>query len=131
MKLHDRLKEVRSQRGLTLAQVKERTGLSVSYLSDLERARTQNPSLETIDKLATCYGMSTTDLLHGVEGWGEFTFEAFPPGVAELLRAGKIDETDARDLSRVEFRGKRPQTEEEWFQLYLYLRSVMKPYLES
>lgn len=131
MKLYERLKEVRTQGGLTLVQVKERTGLSVSYLSDLERGRTQNPSLGTINKLANCYGMSTTDLLGGVEGWREPISEVFPPGVADLLNAGRIDETAARDLSRVEFRGKTPQTEDEWFQLYLYLRSMMKPYLES
>jgi XRE family transcriptional regulator, regulator of sulfur utilization len=131
MKLHERLKEVRTQRGLTLLQVKEQSGLSVSYVSDLERGRTSGPSLETLDKLATCYQMTTADLISGIEGWGETTLAALPNGLAELLTDETIDAEAARDLSRVEFRGKRPQTREEWYELYLYLRRMMKPYLGS
>jgi len=131
MKLHERLKEVRKDRGMTLLQVKESTGLSVSYLSDMERGRTQSPSLETLEKLATCYGLTTTDLVAGTENWGEETLGALPPGLGDLVESKRIDESIARDLSRVELRGKRPQTSEEWYELYLYLRRMIKPYLEE
>lgn len=131
MKLHDRLKEIRKARELTLLQVKERTGLSVSYLSDLERGRTSNPTLDTMEKLAGCYGLTLPDLVAGVEGWGEATTESLPPGLSELLASGEIDMGWAQDLSRLEFRGKRPQTEEEWREIFYYMRRMMKPYLDE
>ena len=37
MKLHERLRELRSERGLRLKDVAETAGISVPYLSDLER----------------------------------------------------------------------------------------------
>ena len=51
MKLHERLRELRSERGLRLKDVAEVADISVPYLSDLERGRT-NPSLETLQTLA-------------------------------------------------------------------------------
>jgi len=131
MKLHDRLKEVRKARGMTLLQVKDRTGLSVSYVSDLERGRTSNPTMDTMEKLAVSYGMNLPDLVGGVEGWGATTTAALPPGLETLVERGEIDTGWAQDLSRLEFRGKRPQTEEEWREIFYYMRRMMKPYLDE
>lgn len=131
MKLHDRLKEVRKHRGLTLLQVKDSTGLSVSYLSDLERGRTNNPTVETLEKLARCYGVNLPDLLAGVEGQGHVTVESLPPGLKDLVAASEVDPEWARDLARLEFRGKRPQTKDEWREIYYYMRRMMKPYLDE
>ena len=57
MKLHERLRELRSERGLRLKDVAETAGISVPYLSDLERGRT-NPSLETLQTLAGAYDIT-------------------------------------------------------------------------
>lgn len=130
MQLKDRLKETRRQRDLTLLQVAETTKLSVSYLSDLERGRTK-PSLDTLERLAAYYGMSMVDLLSGVEGWGTQSGESLAPGLLSLVQQEKIEKDIARDLNRIELRGKRPQTEDEWYELYLYLKLVMKPYLQK
>lgn len=130
MQLKDRLRETRRQRDLTLLQVADGTKLSVSYLSDLERGKT-NPSLDTLERLATFYKMSMVDLLSGVEGWGTQTEESLAPGLQSLIQQNKIEKDIALDLNRIELRGKRPQTEDEWYELYLYLKSVMKPYLQK
>lgn len=50
------LKRLRKDNKMTLAKVSEDTGLSISFISDIERGRT-NPSVKTIDKLAACYGV--------------------------------------------------------------------------
>ena len=128
MELGARLREVRRGQKLTLLQVAEQTGLSVSYLSDLERGRTK-PSMETLERLSSCFGLSGVDLLAGVDGWSTPSAGGLAPGIAELLVAGRIDEAAARDLNRVELRGLRPRTAEEWHELYLYLRRLMRPYL--
>ena len=62
MKLHERLRELRQERGQRLKDVSGIAGISIPYLSDLERGRT-NPSLETLQTLANAYGISVADLL--------------------------------------------------------------------
>src|SRR5690606_32488346 len=117
MKLQDRLKEVRTTHDLTLKELANRTGLSVSYLSDIERGRT-NPSLSTLESLAIALEMTVIDLLTGVDFAGEITEASLPPGLPELL-----EDEDYRDqitpewiamLSKIQLRGKRPQTKEDW-----------------
>ncbi len=58
----ERLRIVRKRKDMTLAEVAEATGLSVSFLSDLERGRT-DPSFSTLKKLASCYRVSPAYLL--------------------------------------------------------------------
>lgn len=56
------IRELRKGQGMRLAQVAEKTGLSVSYLSDLERGRT-DPSLKTLRLLAACFDVTVAHLL--------------------------------------------------------------------
>lgn len=56
-----RLKEKRKALGLTLAQAGEQSGLSTSFLSDIEVGRS-SPSLSTLAKLAACYHTTIAEL---------------------------------------------------------------------
>lgn len=62
----ERLKNLRQRSGKKLINISDDTGLSVSYLSDIERGRT-NPSLETCMKLAEVYGVTLAQLFQGIE----------------------------------------------------------------
>src|SRR4051794_26446840 len=84
MKLQERLKELRTAHDLTLKGLAERTHLSISYLSDIERGRT-TPTLSTLETLATALNMTVIDLLTGVDFAGKQTEASLPPGLAELL----------------------------------------------
>ena len=130
MKLGDRLREIRQQHEETLLQVAQSIDLSVSYLSDLERGRTR-PSLDTLERLAAHYRLSLADLVENVDGWGEPSLDALPPGLAQLVKSGDISEEFALDMSRIELRGRRPQDREEWLELYLHLKRIMQPYLRD
>ncbi|MEB3100790.1 helix-turn-helix domain-containing protein [Ferviditalea candida] len=44
---------IRKQRGLTLSELAERTGISKSYLSNIERDLKQNPSIQVMEKIAS------------------------------------------------------------------------------
>jgi XRE family transcriptional regulator, regulator of sulfur utilization len=128
MKLHERLKEVRISRDLTLKGLAERTGLSVSYLSDIERGRT-NPSLTTLETLAVALDITVLDLLTGVDFAGEQTDAGLPPGLAELLGDQEYQQEITPDwvsmLSKIQLRGKRPQLKREWLELYLHLKRIL------
>lgn len=128
MKLEERIKELRTQHRLTLRDLSESTGLSVSYLSDIERGRT-TPSLNTLEALSVAFHISVADLLSGVDFAGEKTIAALPVGLQELLQdqefGDQIDEQWISLLNRIELRGKRPQTKVEWLELYLHLRRIL------
>lgn len=129
MKLHHRLKELRTAHSLTLKGLAERTGLSVSYLSDIERGRT-TPSLATLESLASALEMTVIDFLTGVDFAGEPTNASLPPGLAELLEdeeyQGEITPEWAAMLSKIQLRGRRPQTKEDWLILYLQLKRILE-----
>lgn len=62
----ERLRWLRDRADLTLAEVSSMTGLSISYLSDMEHGRTL-PTMVPLYKLAAAYGMTASDLLRGVD----------------------------------------------------------------
>ncbi len=61
-----RLRQVRAQRGVTLTEVSERTGISKSTLSRLENGQ-RRPSLELLLPLAQAYGVPLDDLVGAPE----------------------------------------------------------------
>lgn len=63
--LHGRLRMLRHRAGLTLAQVSERAGITLSFLSDIERGRSL-PGLDTLERIADVYGLSVGELLVNV-----------------------------------------------------------------
>lgn len=129
MKLQDRLKELRSHRDLTLKGVAERSGLSVSYLSDIERGRT-TPTLNTLEVIAEALEMSVIDFLTGVDFAGELTDASLPPGLSDLLQDDEYEHEITPEwvetLSKIQMRGKRPQTKREWLELFLYLKRILE-----
>ena len=129
MDLGDRLRELRKSKGETLKVTSEGTGLSVSYLSDIERGRT-NPALQKLKVLAAHFDISVADLLHGVEFAGKQTSQALPPGLSELINdeewAYEIDEGWVELLAKIDLRGARPQTKKQWLELYLSLKRILE-----
>ncbi len=62
-RLGERLRERRLAAGFTLKHVSAKTGLSVSFLSAVERGTT-GASVATLHKLTALYGITISDLLH-------------------------------------------------------------------
>ncbi len=54
---------VRKKRGLSLSELADRTGVSKSYLSNIERNLKQNPSIHVVEKIATVLHVDLNDLL--------------------------------------------------------------------
>lgn len=132
MRLGDRLGELRKERGLTLREVRElvqeRTGerISVSYLSELERTDTI-PSVETLLRLCKAYDLSLNDLLSPVDFFGDVGESRYPKELRDLTEGQRIPEEWADTLSRIEFRGRRPGSQEEWLAIYSMLKAFMEP----
>lgn len=128
MYLHERLRELRKERHLRLRNIAEQMNISVPYLSDLERGRT-NPSLDTLQSMAAAYGISVKDLLTGIEGYDETTAGALPSGLADLLAdpvlGAQLTPDWVSTLARIELRGRRPRSKHDWYEIYLHLRRIL------
>ncbi len=59
----ERLRRARSARGKTLRQVAGSAGVSIAYLSDLERGVLENPTLDKLRGIAAALSISLNDLL--------------------------------------------------------------------
>ncbi|MDQ3655764.1 MAG: helix-turn-helix domain-containing protein [Chloroflexota bacterium] len=57
------MRMTRLEQGLSQRELASRSGLSRSYVCDIERGRGAHPSVETLDKLATALGFARVDLL--------------------------------------------------------------------
>lgn len=122
MEIGERLRQLRTGRNMTLLDVKERTGLSVSHLSDIERGRAR-PSLDAIEALARCYGIGLADLMTGVDPLVADP-GGYPDGLRQLVERGDISREWADVLNRIEFRGRRPASAREWEMLHVYLQAM-------
>lgn len=59
---HNRMKEIRKEIGMTLEQLSMKTGISVGYLSHLERGTRENPTICIMDKIAYALGKSLLEV---------------------------------------------------------------------
>jgi XRE family transcriptional regulator of biofilm formation len=62
---------LRKLRGFTLSKLSERTGISKSYLSNIERNLKQNPSIHVMEKIATVLDVDLKTLLKIAAADGE------------------------------------------------------------
>ena len=62
MKLSAKLRELRTKNNLTLKELSTKSGISVSFISDIENER-RNPSIETLKILADALGVSADEFL--------------------------------------------------------------------
>ncbi|MGB9856798.1 MAG: helix-turn-helix domain-containing protein [Dictyoglomaceae bacterium] len=61
MNVGKKIRELRKERNLTLEELSKRTGLSLSYISLIERGL-KNPSLKALEKIASCFGLTPAAL---------------------------------------------------------------------
>lgn len=70
MKVHgQRIRELREERGYSLVDFALKAGISVSYLSEIERGA-KKPSLRTLDKIASSLNVPKSQLIEAVSAEG-------------------------------------------------------------
>lgn len=72
MSLAAKLKALRIRRAKSLQQLADEVGASKAHIWDLEQARSKNPSIELLTKIAKALGVSVADLVgENPQGKGE------------------------------------------------------------
>ncbi len=128
MKLYERMRDLRRRNGLRLKDVASAAGLSIPFLSDIERG-TVNPSLETLVTLARTYNLTLQELLQGVNFVGTAQGQVIPIGLQELLAdpvlGAQLTPEWVRTLSRIDLRGRRPRDKHDWYEMFMHLRRIL------
>ena len=129
MKLYERMRDLRRRNGLRLKDVASAAGLSIPFLSDIERG-TVNPSLETLVTLARTYNLTLQELLQGVNFVGTAQGQVIPIGLQELLAdpvlGAQLTPEWVRTLSRIDLRGRRPRDKHDWYEMFMHLRRILE-----
>jgi len=120
-----RIKQRRLESGLSLTGLAIRAGISRSYLHSLESGTAANPSQKVIGSLAQCLGVAVADLLQSETGTGSAPTD-LPPGLAEFANEYDLPTTDVEMLRRLEYRGKQPNTPDDWWYLYESIKRTVK-----
>lgn len=68
----EKIRELREERGYSLADLARKAGISVSYLSEIERG-TKKPSLKVIDKLARTMNINKSLIIDVEQGTAEIS----------------------------------------------------------
>ena len=61
------LKHIRKKSGMTQEELSKKSGVSRSYIGDLENARSSSMSIQTLQKLSDKLDVCIYDLLEGIE----------------------------------------------------------------
>jgi transcriptional regulator with XRE-family HTH domain len=125
-----RLKQLRLEKGLSVADLAEQAGVSKPYIWQIEYGRRQNPSGDKLQKLASALGVTIADLIGSPAGIPEEVLGEAPESLrAFAKRRGKrlgLRREDVEMLKHVHYRGKRPETVEDWELVFLFLRRILE-----
>jgi transcriptional regulator with XRE-family HTH domain len=130
MELRERLAQLRQSRNYKLRELREAieaaTGesMALSYLSTLEKEN-RTPSIDTLTKIAAGYGMSLRELLGPVVLPGA-PQRQYSQTFEEVAAERGMSDAEKEELYQFEFRGKRPETKEDWDLLYSVLKTIEK-----
>lgn len=92
MSIGEKVRKIRKEKGLSIMDLKEKTGLSKSTISDLENDKS-SPTIDTLQKIANALSVDIKEFFEKkLENQTELIddlVEEFPEGVYVLRRASK------------------------------------------
>jgi transcriptional regulator with XRE-family HTH domain len=121
-----RIKQRREELQISLTQLSEKAGVAKGYIWELENENSDKdvrPSADTVFKIAEALGTSAADLL------GKKIQQTSTPDIPDTLRqfaeAQDLTEADVEMLARIEFRGEKPETKDDWQYIYESIRRTI------
>lgn len=110
----DRIKLRRTEQELSLAELARRVDISKGYLHNIESGETVNPSAEVLFRIANELHTTIADLLGEEEQQPLQTDVVIPSVLEQFAKKAGLTEADKQMLARIEYRGKKPETLEDW-----------------
>ena len=129
MTLAEKLKSLREEKKLSVAELAEQSGVSKPYIWQIEDGRRKNPTGEVLRKLASALGTTVPELMGAPAGIREDALADMPSALREFVkRRGKacdVRPEDVEMLKLIHYRGKRPKASADWELIFLFLRRIL------
>jgi len=117
--LGTRLRQLREAKEWSLSQLAERANISRSYLAQIESGESI-PTQAKITLLANALGALPSELL------GEDPEKInIPDSLRSFAEAANLGSGEIQMLARIEYRGKRPNSVEEWKAIYSVIKGML------
>ncbi len=133
MNFGQRLRNPRTEKGMTLPELADKTGLSKGFLSQLENEQQTNPSLDTLKKIADVFGITLAELLQKDSVKAKrIVPDTIDPSLKECLDEMRHEGlTPNEDVLQAIFavqhrKGTQPKTKSDWRYLYDSIERWMK-----
>lgn len=108
-----RIRQRRTELGISLSALATRADVAKSYLSSLENSHgKERPSGQTLYRIADALGTTMSDLL-GTRLLIEPAHE-IPNSLKQFAEANGLSDTDVQMLAQINFRGQQPTTPDSW-----------------
>lgn len=103
-------------------------GISVAYLSKLERDETSNPSIEVLEGLARALNVDFPELRPSAAVSSK---PELPDSLQKFIEENKhrfeeLNQLDWQDsLARVRLRGRYPETSRDWMSIFIAMKGAL------
>jgi transcriptional regulator with XRE-family HTH domain len=119
MALAEQLRKRRLEQGLSIAELARRSKVSKGYLSRLEnKGYGVRPSADFLYKIAFVLGTTVSALLGKTVDRDEDELTNIPDELRAFALAEHLPDEEMKMLARIEYRGQRPVTLDDWEFLY-------------
>lgn len=144
MAFGDRLRQARTARNMTLRDVAGPAGVSIAYLSDLERGVLENPTLDKLRGIATALDISVNELL-GVPERDDQPTAPRPPALRDFASSESFRTATSEQAARlrrdvealrgqwltvlgsIEVAGRRPASSSDYSFIFEAIRRAVEP----
>jgi transcriptional regulator with XRE-family HTH domain len=119
--LGENIRYLRQGKNLSLADLTAKSGVSKTYISDLENGLGGRPNVQYLYKIATALD-TTIDALINLsikrKAIPAASQEPLPPGLEEFAKQERLEPQQIEMLARLNFRGNRPKDADAWKLIY-------------
>lgn len=115
-----RIRRMRLAKEWSLTELADQAGISRSYLAQVEKGDSI-PTHGKIVQLANALGSLPSEL------YGEdLQYDNIPESLRRFAEQEDLGSADVQTLARIEYRGRRPETPEEWKVIYAVIKGILE-----
>lgn len=114
-----RIRRLRERKGWNLSDLADKSGISRSYLYQLERGES-TPTQDKLEKLATAFDALPSELLGEPPRVPEI-----PPSLQQFADQVDLGSREIYMLAQIEYRGRKPSTAREWRTIYSIIKAML------
>lgn len=117
-----RIRHIREKQSMSLTDLSRNSGVSRGYLHLIEKGE-NNPTQEKLIAIASALNVAVAELLGEIENSEDLL--DIPESLHRFAVAHDLPYADIAMLSKINYRGKRPDSPQEWKILYSVIKGTL------